>query len=163
MSTFDTSEDMVNHMVHSAITLFNHAGGELQPMWVLYAENGEVIPVVTRWENDNDKVAAVEFIKKLIKERNVIRFGFMSEVWVAYEDKDEPSGIMPSERPDRKEAIMVIVEDHDGFAEFGSMEITRDSDGSPVLGQYEKKAGPGVDGVITGRFFNLFEKKRVLN
>jgi len=81
---------------------------------------------------------------------------FCSEVWLAVATEiPKPGDPMPSERPDRKEAVFVTLEHValPGTQSYVAI-ITRDAEGKPTLGPFQRGEDPSG---IEGRFSNLLK------
>jgi hypothetical protein len=136
-------------------------GSQVLPTWTLLTQSGQVVIIVTPFDNGSmGKDMVAEGIKKLMSEAHVIRYTFLSEAWTASQttaptDYDIP----PSKRLDRKEVLMVTGADRKSGETLRIWDIVRDEDGSVVdLKLNEDLNAPG--GNSEGRFTGLLEVAR---
>jgi hypothetical protein len=137
---------------HARRVLVGEKGAEMIPTWHIQTPEGEPdIIAGTPWNGDRDKEFIIFAMRRLLRDKKAESYSFMSEAWMATEDIKHPTGLMPREREDRREVVIINAYDRLGF---GTMRV------------YEMKRGP--DGVVTelvmdppaerfsGRLANLF-------
>ena len=144
-------ETMVEKAQTIAQRIFDESG-ELLPMWHMETAGGENIILSTPLGDADEKELLTQALKVFFKQKNVVRYVFMTEVWFKTMKKDEPRFIGEvRHQPDRKEAVMLAGEDRDtGASIMVQFEIDRSS-GKPVLLSPSKFDGPSQ-----GRFTNMF-------
>lgn len=159
-----TIDALMEHMKSFAQTAFTDSGS-IMPMWTLISENGQIIPVVSPFGDDSEKQLTVVVIRRMIVEFNVVMIGFMAETWIV-DSKDDPTitnetmhDITPSQHPQRREGIMLVVENIYGKSAFGSFEINRDQDEKATLGEFTLMPGESHGGTFSG----LFGKPETVN
>lgn len=152
------NQKLMDHMVSFAQKYFD-SENVLMPMWTLIDERGEIYVYLTPFSNGAEKDLIAELIKSKIKEDNAVRYGFMSETWMTTVSKETPrhvlENITPSEHPNRKEAILIMVEDRDGKRLNGMMEIIRDDVDHGTLNDITTSGE--IDRGF--RFGNMFERR----
>lgn len=135
------------------------------PMWTLIAEDGTVIPIMTPFTNDTEKEITSLIIKKLVKENHGVRLGFLSETWMVSQAEapelthENAKDIVPSEHPQRREGILLLVEDKFGKHLSGWYEIKRDDKGNGSLSPFRS----GIFDNVSGRFGEMFGKVEALH
>jgi hypothetical protein len=159
----ETFEQFVETIRVEVLRRFNETG-ELLPTWFLQQEDGKILLLTTPYEKNTLQKDIVDFaIREAIAEKNIQRFVYISEVWMA-NVKDVTSlknykGLPPSERPDRKEAVMLIAEDISGKSIMACADIFR----NPVtnLGMIaEIKLNMEAVRDREGRFVDMFKRKK---
>lgn len=156
------NQRLMDHMVTFARKSFEDPKCTMLPMWTLLCDNGEIIPVMAIFRNEEEKYATVDLIKQMVKDKGVNRIGFLSETWMSsYQGEDakkKPRDLpKPSDDPNRKEGILFIVEDRFGGKICCTIPINRDEDNNATLG--EIKVMPD----FTGDMATFFEKRETMN
>jgi len=126
--------------------------GEIEPTWI--AENVDGLVMVLRTpftDADISKDIVVRSMRKLFKERNVVRYVFVSEAWIV-EFKDHMDAGRPSQHPDRREIIMLRGEDINGDVIGATRYILRPEVGKPKLTELKID-----EGEFSGRFTGMFK------
>ena len=146
-------DQLLDHAAdHARTVLVGKPKAELIPTWILQGKD-EITFVGTPWGDDVEKELTVIAIRAMLEVRQAQSYSFMSEAWKAHESIDHPIGLMPRDRVDRIEVVIVNAFDRQG----GKMRC------------YEIRRGP--DGVVTelvldpqgdmdrfeGRLYNLFQ------
>lgn len=81
------------------------------PMWTLLSENGEVAIVGTPFMDDGpSKDAVVAFMKKFIRDNNVIAYVFANEAWMIKRETEREvrDSLPPSQCDDREEILHLV-------------------------------------------------------
>lgn len=87
------------------------------------------------WHDENEQRAIIAFIRSVFAERNVLAYAMVTEMWVVYQDANDPTVPVPHERPDRMEVIQMMVTD--GLVVKSAMyETKRDPENHIVLGRF---------------------------
>lgn len=140
-----------------AAKMFNDTGS-LQPMWILEDRDGNQTALVTPFDGDDTKEKVAEYLAEFIRERHIVRYGFMSEAYVLEVGKDHPDydraeRLRPSQHQDRREVLNFHVESADGQIG-GQYYILRPEYGKAKLSPLKEMDG----NAIGGRFANLLFK-----
>lgn len=159
MTDITGGRKLMDHMIAFARSAFEETG-QLMPMWHLVDAQGQSSIYMTPFNGDDEKTLTGTFIRAMVKKHNAIRIGFMSETWVASypegtSEKDAQK-IMPSEHPERKEALYLTCEEIDGTNYSAFIDISRDADGKGILGKTDET----TMNATTGRFTNFFERPK---
>jgi hypothetical protein len=110
--------------------LVGKPGAELLPTFVIQFKDRPSTMVATPWLNDREKFIATEAMRLMLKlhRANVDSYMFWSEAWQAYEDSKHPIGLMPCDREDRKEVVIINAFNH-ASGKMIALEIMRDDKG----------------------------------
>ena len=95
--------------------------------------------MATPWRSESDKVMTIAVLRGVLKEvrQSVVDYSFISEAWLAVQNhRPRASDLMPSEREDRKEAVIITACDHDG----GTLQGVRNQ--AQLAGQRGDRAHP---------------------
>jgi hypothetical protein len=134
--------------------------GLVLPMFDGVAADGERIIVPAPWRDEADKVAILRVVRTVFRLKGVVRYGMLSEGWMAAYDPKEMKGsekpkVMPRDRQDRKEAVVIAVVEPP-VTLFGTREIIRPWDGGkPTLGPFNRTP-EGCD-IFQGRMMELID------
>lgn len=148
-------DEWVKHHAEFSARVFNDLGS-LTAMWVAQTKDGMIMPIMAPLA-DKDQILMA--IKMLFREKQVIRYVFMTEAWILEsKTKEIPEsikrGAAVSSHPDRREIIMVTAEDRDGTQLMGHMYILRPEHGKPTVSPFKL-----LDGFANeGRFAKLLEQ-----
>jgi hypothetical protein len=125
---------------------------EVIPMWHAVQGNGEHILIATPWEGDDDKRITVDALRQMFAAKQVKRFAFIVEAWIARVSTKEEvwDGPRPSEHPDRREVLMIHAEDRSGESIMGQYYILRPEHGPPKLSPLEVMPYDAMTGRMTG-------------
>jgi len=105
------------------------------------------------WANEKEKVAIVTEIKRFFQEEGVTRYVMVSEAWTVTVSRHEQLKVMPRDREDREEIVLVALVAADRAPRIKCWEIDRPFTGeAPSLKPMEE---PGHGGWIEGRMLNL--------
>jgi hypothetical protein len=138
---------------HARQILVGKEGAEMVPTWHIQTPKGEPdIIAATPWGDDDDKAMVVSLMRFMLKEKKAESYSFMSEAWVATEDVNHPTGLMPRDREDRREVVIINAYDRLGMGTMRVYEIKRGPDGIVT----ELVMDPPLDG-FSGRLANLFK------
>lgn len=142
----------------------NDSDRSFMPMLLAVCANGDVAPIgVGISMDENTKDMFVSKMREMFKTWGVVRYGFVSECWVAtYQGTpDQPGRIMPSEHPDREEIMSIVVADLEGTVEARVLKMVRDEKGivSDLILDEEKSKMSGGNGTsFGGRFASLLKE-----
>jgi len=142
---------------HTEFMLCNEVGAQLFPTWWIQFDDrlGEMI--VTPWNSEDEQLLVLEMIREKLKDPHARNYAFASEMWVANENAKRPTGLMPSQHPNRREAVLMHAFSRDGKSRVKIYHIKRDGRGVVTTLDENKPAG---DGVFQGRMHNLFADER---
>jgi hypothetical protein len=144
---------------------FHQKGTCMPPLWILATETS-LIWLETAWESDSEKYGMANRLRTLLKLSNCKHYAFACEVWVAMvrendpdaavyaENGEVPAHLMPRNRPDREDKVMIVTQARDGAA------LTTDYLVTERHGIGPNFLGPRVDevhGFSKGAMWNLFE------
>ena len=147
-----TVDEMLDRAAdHARTVLVGKPGAELIPTWLIQ-ETGRTVIVGTPWGGDDEKNFYLAILRGMLKKLDVVSYSFMSEAWMAHEDPKHPTGLMPREREDRQEVVIINAFDRKG-GKMRAYEMKRGADGAVVD---LVKQGEDYDR-LGGRMHNLFE------
>ena len=134
--------------------------GEHPPTWFLDTGDDRVLELITAFQSDQEKEIYDMVMRRAIKAYKVQRYVYVSEVWYATaRTKEECKGPRPSDRSDRKEALMLSGEDISGEQIYGMSDIHRRPDTNlAMIGEIqieEFKSAPAAG----SRFVNMFQAR----
>ncbi|RYD68574.1 MAG: hypothetical protein EOP83_00575 [Verrucomicrobiaceae bacterium] len=169
IADFASTDAVVQHLVQHARTYWLDASDEdkaeegrsFAPMILAICQNGDVVPVVVGGGfDDEEKDAFVSAMREQFQKWGVVRYGFMSEAWVATYDKGEDASLRPAERMNRVEVMTICAADKDGNTSFTALEMVRDATARVVdLPVYQPLAGNKSAGSqFGGRFTTLLQE-----
>jgi hypothetical protein len=137
---------------HARQILIGKEGAEMMPTWHIQTPEGEPdLIAATPWGGDKEKQILVFAIRQLLRDKKAESYSFMSEAWSATEDANHPNPLMPRDREDKREVVIINAYDRLGFGAMRVYEIKRGDDGVVT----ELVMDPPLDG-FTGRLANLF-------
>ena len=137
--------------------------GSVSPIWHAVPVHGDHLLIATPWQDEDEKDAAVDFLRYKFREENICRFVCVLEAWaVQLQDRVAsneagPPWPRPSEHPDRREIIRVQAEDRDGSVISGHYYILRPEHGPATLSPF-KEDPPDV--TLAGRMSGLLAETR---
>ncbi len=144
-------DELLDHAVeHARKVLVGKPKAALMPTWLIQVKDQTMI-LGTPWDGDNDKDIVITAMRMLMKLRDVQSYSFMSEAWKAIESLDHPTGLMPSQREDKVEIVLINACDRNG-AKVRSYEIKRGPDAVITDLVLDKQ---GSEDHFSGRLFNL--------
>lgn len=142
---------------HATFVLVGKAGAQLIPTFHIQFLNRPPVIMATPWRDDREKMATVRAVRSAIKQFRPIvdSYSFTSEAWIAVQNHaPRASDLMPSEREDRREAVIITCfNKDDGFLR--AYEIKRGPDARVTELTPERE--PGRFDRIEGRLYNLFD------
>lgn len=115
--------------------------GEVLPMWHAIDGDGEHMLIPTPWNSQEEKETVVEGLRALFAIAKVQRYAMVCEAWIVEiktSDISEVYNTIPSEHPDRREVIRIIVEDRNGKTLSGQYYILRPEHGPPTLSPFQR-------------------------
>ena len=110
--------------------LIGKEGAQIVPMFHVQFKDRPPAIMAAPWTNDAEKNIFIVAFKRSLKEfrDDVVSYSFISEAWSANEDPKHPTGLMPREREDRKEIVMINASDGKD-SRIRILEISRDAKG----------------------------------
>lgn len=131
---------------------------ELCPTWLL-VKPGHIEILGTPWSGDEGKHLAVEGMRTVMRRRNIEAYSLLVEAWFATEPAPirEYTGPRPSERPDRREAVVIMAANKRGEHRHCHFEIIRDKQGR--CKELRRLGGP-EDQITSALFDNLLADNR---
>lgn len=153
--------EIADHLIAHAARCYGQGDEYIYPM--IHAENdaGQAMFITTPWTNDEEKSNALEAIRILFRDNAVVRYGIITEAWMAwYGPKEVPKDgswpiTKPRERKDRIEVLNIVTADIDGNQCNRSYKIDRNGNGIPSVGGML----PLEDGFQMGRLTELLPQK----
>jgi len=139
---------------HARRVLIGEEGASMIPTWHIQTPEGEPdIIAGTPWGGDDEREFVILAMRRLLRDQKAESYSFMSEAWVATEDVKHPIGLMPRDREDRREAVIVNAYDRLGFGAMRTYEMKRNDKGVVTDLVMEEP----VKGFF-GRLANLFKE-----
>lgn len=134
--------------------------GAARTMWVFMVEGGHCLGILhTPFFDQRFKNIAFELVASVLAEEQrilpVISYGFINEAWMARRKAGEPEGVLPSEDPNRIDALIVNVHHRDGGVRGRSYKVTYDAQRKPSRSLY---AEIGPEDFMGGRATDLFPR-----
>lgn len=139
--------------------------GKLEAMFYLRAKDDlYVLPANNFMGSQQGKNMLAAIIKQLIEQQNIDTLVFCTEAWLSKIDLKSEGGknkldekgnpkVMPRDDPERTEIIMFTTESKEfGIVDVSSIEISRDDEGNPSLGELKK-----MEGDMSGRFTHFIK------
>ena len=142
---------------HAEHVLIGKPGAQLLPTFHIQFKDRPPMIMATPWRSETDKRVTIAAMRGVLKEvrQSVVNYSFISEAWLAVQNhRPRASDLMPSEREDRKEAVIITACDHDGGT-LRAFEIKRGSDSAVTELTPEKE--PGKFDHFEGRMFNMLQ------
>lgn len=93
---------------HARAVLIGEKGAQLLPTWVLQFKDPRkpTTIIATPWGGEQEKAMVFDVMRGMVRaEANV--YSFMSECWMAHETRGAARSLMPSEREDKIEVVMI--------------------------------------------------------
>lgn len=129
---------------------------EVPPIWYLVNDT-EAVAVLTPWQGENDKKISIALLRAMIDKFRFDRYVFFTEIWLANVAPDTPEDLakmMPMNRPDRREAVMIHAFERDNpDSRCEVFDIVRVDQNNPKLVKSDMFKNAGH---LEGRMFNLF-------
>lgn len=126
---------------------------DLQPVFLLIQQGGELVPVAVEFQNDEQKDEAAQAVSLLMRAQRTAAYVFVCEAWVLIADaKDGLPKYKPSQSESRKEMLFINGETYDGNEIAVMVELGRDMEGKRTMGEPEYMS---TDARNCGRFANL--------
>jgi hypothetical protein len=138
---------------HARHVLIGEEGAAMIPTWHLQTPEGDPdIIVATPWNGDDEKEFMIFAMRRMLRDKKAESYSFVSEAWVAIEDARHPIGLMPREREDRREVVIINAYDRLGFGTMRVYEMKRNDKGVVT----DLVMDPPMEG-FEGRLANLFK------
>jgi hypothetical protein len=148
-----TVEELLDFAIaHSRDVLIGKAGAELVPTWLVQLKDRPAMVLATPWDGEDEKCRVIDAIRMMLKSPEALSYSFLSEAWVANEDGRYPTGLMPSQREDKREVVIINACNRQS-AKMRIYEMKRDARGR--VSDLVKDPEKGVER-FEGRLFNLF-------
>jgi hypothetical protein len=159
-----TFHQFIDKIRVETLRTFNE-NGSIHPTWFLQEEDGQILLVATPYTDDLTKDMVDFAIREAIRIKHIQRYAYISEVWMAFQKDltslEDYKGLRPSQRPDRKEALMFIAEDISGDYIMSYSDIYRDSKTDLAMIAEIKIDGKEVDpDTLKGRFVKMFKGRK---
>lgn len=136
---------------HANSVLVGKKDAELLPTWLIQYKNQPTTLVATPWSGETEKAIMVKAMRIWMLTHRTVNYSFLSEAWMATEDAKHPTGLMPSQREDKKEVVIVSACDPKD-TRMVMLDVLRNSDGVvSALPPQEDKDYTGFE----GRLVNL--------
>lgn len=145
-----TLQELFDHAVEFATSTFNDKG-EVVPMWLAQDASGDMLAICVELTDKDQTLAA---LRKLFKQRGVVRYACMIEAWtVTSQNGDLPEsfkrGASLASHPDRTEIVMISAEDSSSKI-LGMLPILRPEHGKPKVGALKTMPGDKHEGRFIG-------------
>ena len=127
---------------------FNEFGEFFPPCHILINGKGWPTIIASLAKNRAEKHAVDAMLRKLIRRKRSLRYVHVAEAW-----SSSSGECGPSEDPDRREVVLIQLEQQGGEAITGMALIERDAGGVPTLGKFDWGAG------AVGHFTRMFESE----
>ena len=151
----------IDQLIQSGIdqakaVLVGKKDAELMPTFVIQFKDRAPAIIGAPWSGDDEKAVMTETMRLMLKiyRSSVTSYLFWSEAWMATEDLKHPIGLMPRDRMDRKEVVIINAFDHEG-GKMTTLEIERGPDG--VVTGLAKLKDAGDYDKLGGRLYNLLK------
>jgi hypothetical protein len=133
--------------------LIGHEGAQVIPTFCIQFDHEPTTIVAAPWADDHEKSMTIDLMRAMLKIKHAHSYSFVSEAWMATEDRKRPLGLMPSEREDKREVVIVIAHDRRGGGQVRTYEIKRNAKG--VIS--DLMLDPDTVDSFGGRLHNLFD------
>jgi hypothetical protein len=139
---------------HARKILINEKGAQLIITFLIDSPD-ELAIIGTPWSNSKQRRQCLELIQFMLKAKKATAYSIVSESWVSTEPKEKhlQSGLMPSQREDRKEIVMIIAVNKKGEKKCRSLNIVRNNDAIIIDLPLDKEMN---EGTLGGELANLF-------
>jgi hypothetical protein len=127
MSIDELLQSGVSHAKH---VLIGEEGAQIIPCFIIQFKDRPPAILATPWTNDKEKWATREAVRLSLKHfyDSVDSYMFWTEAWMATENIHHPSGLMPSDREDKREVVVINAFDKQN-ERVCVLEIVRGDDG----------------------------------
>lgn len=130
--------------------------GHHSPIFIIDSPTRGPMIVLAMWDSTEEKYRVMERVRLLMKQHFANQYAFVNEMWMS---KNE--GIAPSDDPDRKEGLMIIVESKSEQPRGGIYPIIRPKVGKPRLGAFKDYSDETFGGI--GAFANMLGIDGLMN
>jgi hypothetical protein len=156
-----TLDDMVRLAREHATRVMVGSKAELTPAWLLITAKGDIEIFATPWGDDRQKRTVIEVMRDVMREKHATAYSMVTEAWMARATAEEAksaeySGLPPSQRADRQEAVVIMAANKDGEHRYETLATMRGDKGKCV----ELRQLSGTEDQFTGIFDNLLDDKR---
>ncbi len=135
--------------------LVGNADAQIIPVFHVQFKDRAPALIATPWNGDDEKRLAVAAMRAGIQQfrDKIVNYCFISEAWVATEDRRHPSGLQPRDREDKYEVVMINARSKEA-GRFVILRIERDD-----KGRVSKLVKEDVSDIVSrsGQLDNLFE------
>lgn len=159
-----TKENFLDWIVKSSTTIWenevatNPKDGVLQPVFFGIPEDPSEPTVIipASWADEEEKVAFLNIIRMLFKQKRITMYGHASEAWTSVIKAEDVASrhVPPSQDPERQEHLIFIVVDKDGPVAKRCV-INRVAGQVPTLGPVEDMPGQS----FKGRMMELLDEE----
>ena len=146
---FETALDYAKHML-----LGDRSGAVIPTFWI-QLDPGPSEMIAAPWDSEEEKLATLHMIRSQLRNPRARSYAFASEAWVATESLSKPSGLQPSEHPDRREVVLIEAFERDG--EGGTRVYAIKRNRKDVVTALERDAD--FNDAFCGRMHNLFRSR----
>jgi len=131
--------------------------GEVLPMWDLEDGEGNRFLAVTPFTDTGNKESVAAIIRRLISDRGIVRYAFLCEAWSAIVQAEDQIPQTLVDHPDRREVLIIFVEERGGATLSRTRYILRPEHGKPTLSPpNDNEAYDNAQ----GRFMHMFEPEQ---
>jgi len=149
--------EFVKEISNMVTELFNK-NHEIFPMYHFINRKGEHMitpPPILKEEHEDKKGMQLAIIREFIKEKDIVRYCFFDEAWMAVlEPKEEY--VKPEQHPQRREIILFNAEDENLGQITATRDIIRPVNASPCLGPLQFDT---LGGLLSGRMVGMLPPK----
>lgn len=94
---------------HANNVLVGKSDAQLAPLFHIQFKNRPPALMSTPWNGEDEKVMVIRVLKGAMAtfRQDIVSYSFMSEAWLAVEHANHPTGLMPSEREDKREVVLI--------------------------------------------------------
>lgn len=122
---FDTTVERAKKILMEGLQMF--------PSFIAHTKKDKFFILMTPWENDRQKDAAVNYIRLLFIKEEVYEYCFSTEMWFVKVDKleDRPKGPI-CDLPDKQEGLVIVhgtIEEGEPVTKSAIFEIVRGTNG----------------------------------
>jgi hypothetical protein len=154
-------DEMVRHAREHASRVMVGSKAELTPAWALITAKGDIEIFATPWGNAREKHMVIETMRDVMREKRCTAYSMVTEAWLAHATAEEMksaeySGLPPSQRSDRREAVVIMAANKDGEHRYETLMTMRAGDGTCA----ELRPLSGSEDRFVGVFDNLLDDRR---
>lgn len=150
-------DEFVKPIIEVAKKIVENEQQEHKPMFIVPDSNKRLNLMQVMWENDHQKEISAHLIQSALRKFQSEFYVFVNEVWVVMlksKKKLKEYGknyIQPSKHPDRKEMLMILFVNREGFVKEWLYPIKKNKEGKRYLGKPHINDNKEKENVV-GRF-----------